>query len=100
VSSDELSLAVSYLDGVFPIRYETTAAIAQALTALIVHDLPPDYYDTYRERVRAVTLPDVLHAAERHLHPNAMQVVIVGDPAVVAEPLGEAGFGKVESVEE
>ena len=100
VSSDELSLAVSYLDGVFPIRYETTAAIAQALTALVVHDLPPDYYDTYRERVRAVTLPDVLHAAERHLHPNAMQVVIVGDPAVVAEPLGEAGFGEVETVEE
>jgi hypothetical protein len=47
-----------------------------------------------------VTLPDVLHAAERHLHPTAMQTVIVGDPAVVAEPLGEAGFGKVESVEE
>ena len=100
VSSDELSLAVSYLDGVFPIRYETTAAITQALTVLVAYDLPPDYYDTYRENVRAVTLPDVLHAAERHLHPDAMQVVVVGDPAVVREPLGEGGFGPVEVVEE
>ena len=31
ISEDELSLATSYLDGVFPIRYETTAAIAAAL---------------------------------------------------------------------
>jgi hypothetical protein len=42
----------------------------------------------------------VLHAADRHLHPNAMQVVVVGDPAVVREPLGEGGFGAVESVDE
>ena len=96
VSSDELSLAVSYLDGVFPIRYETTEAIAQALTTLVVHDLPPDFYDTYRENVRAVTLPDVLHAAERHLRPDAMQIVVIGDPSVVREPLGEGGFGPVD----
>lgn len=96
VSSDELSLAVSYLDGVFPIRYETTEAIAQALTTLVIHDLPPDFYDTYRENVRAVTLPDVLHAAERHLNPGALQIVVVGDPSVVKEPLAEGGFGPVD----
>ena len=100
VSSDELSLAVSYLDGVFPIRYETTEAIAQALTTLIVHELPPDFYDTYRGHVRAVTLPDVLHAAERHLLPGSMQIVVVGDPDVVRAPLGEGGFGPVEVVDE
>jgi zinc protease len=99
VASDELSLAVSYLDGVFPIRYETTAAIAQALTTLVAYDLPPDFYDTYRGHVRAVTLPDVLHAAERHLRPEAMQVVVVGDPAVVEEPLRDGGFGAVEVVD-
>lgn len=93
VSSDELSLAVSYLDGVFPIRYETTAAIAQALTTLIVHDLPPDFYDSYRDNVRAVTFPAVLHAADRHLHPDAIQIVVVGDP----EPLG--GLAEVEEVD-
>ncbi len=93
VSSDELSLAVSYLAGVFPIRYETTLAIAQALTTLVVHDLPPDFYDSYRDNVRAVTLPAVLHAADRHLHPDAIQIVVVGDP----EPLG--GLAEVEEVD-
>ena len=55
ISLDELSLATSYLDGVFPIRFETTSAIAAALSVLALHGLPEDYYDRYRERVRAVT---------------------------------------------
>src|SRR6185503_11550564 len=45
VAADELSLATSYLDGVFPIRFETTAAIAAALSVLVIHRLPEDYYD-------------------------------------------------------
>ena len=54
-ATSELTLATSYLDGVFPIRYETTAAIATALSNLVIHDLPENYYDDYRARVRAVT---------------------------------------------
>ncbi|MEJ7809274.1 MAG: pitrilysin family protein [Gemmatimonadaceae bacterium] len=93
VGSDELSLATSYLDGVFPIKYETTAAIAQALAAMVVYGLPDDYFDTYRANVRAVTITDVLTAAERHLHPDALQLVVVGDPAAVREPLERLAFG-------
>jgi zinc protease len=88
ISEDELTLATSYLDGVFPIRYETTAAIAAALANLVIHDLPDDYYDRYRERVRAVTTRGVLKAAQAHLHPDQLRIVVVGDPAVIAEPLG------------
>ena len=36
-ATDELTLATSYLDGVFPIRYETTGAIAGALASLVIH---------------------------------------------------------------
>jgi predicted Zn-dependent peptidase len=82
IKEDELSLATSYLGGVFPIRYETTDAIARALAALVTYDLPADYFDRYRENIRAVTIPDVLHAADRHLHPGMMQVVVVGEPGV------------------
>ena len=90
IGEDELTLATSYLDGVFPIRYETTAAIAAALANLVIHDLPEDYYDRYRERVRAVTTTGVLRAAQAHLHPDELRIVIVGDPEVITTPLGEA----------
>jgi zinc protease len=84
ISQDELTLATSYLDGVFPIRYETTAAIASALANMVIHGLSEDYYDEYRARVRAVTTEGVLHAAQRHLHPDQLRIVVVGDPTVVA----------------
>ena len=88
IGEEELTLATSYLDGVFPIRYETTAAIAAALANLVIHALPDDYYDRYRERVCAVTTGGVLRAAQAHLHPDQVRIVVVGDPAVIAAPLG------------
>lgn len=93
VSPDELSLATSYLDGVFPIRFETTSAIAAALAVLVIHGLPEDYYDRYRERVRAMTAEQILEAAQRHLHPESLQMLIVGDPATVRGPLEAMQFG-------
>ena len=96
IKEDELTLATSYLDGVFPIRFETTAAIAGALTTLVVYDLPDDWYDEYRERVRSVTTGDVLIAAERHLHPEALQMCVVGNAAAVRSGLEASGFGPVQ----
>jgi zinc protease len=95
VTAAELSLATSYLDGVFPIRYETTDAIAAAIANLVVHGLGDDWLDRYRERVRAVTIEGVLHAAQAHLHPESLQVVVVGDPAVVRGPVEALGLGDV-----
>lgn len=89
IGEDELTLATSYLDGVFPIRYETTGAIAGALASLIIHGLPEDYYDRYRDHVRSVTTADVLRAAKEHLHPDRLRVIVVGDPAVISAPLSD-----------
>ena len=89
IRDDELTLATSYLDGVFPIRYETTGAIAGALASLIIHGLPEDYYDRYREHVRGVTTASVLRAAQAHLHPDRLRVLVVGDPAMVTAPLSD-----------
>ena len=93
ISLEELSLATSYLDGVFPIRYETTAAIAGALANLHLYDLPDDYFDTYRARIRAVSAADVLESAAKDLDPERLQLVVVGDPATVRAPLERLEFG-------
>lgn len=95
VTPSELSLATSYLDGVFPIRYETTTAIALALANLIIHGLSADYYDSYRANVRAVSRDTVRAAAREHIHPERLQLVVVGDPTAVRGPLKELGFGPV-----
>jgi zinc protease len=95
VPADELSLATDYLEGVFPIRYETTSAIASALANIVIFDLREDFYDTYRDNIRAVTPSDVLVAAQTHIHPEKLLGVVVGDPAIVTKPLESLGLGPV-----
>jgi predicted Zn-dependent peptidase len=95
VTEDELSLATSYLDGVFPIRYESTSAIANALASVVSYGLPDDYFDRYRSNIRAVTADDVLRVARAHVRPGEFQIVTVGDPAVVREPLERLALGPV-----
>ena len=97
VSEAELSLATSYLDGVFPIRFETTTAIANALSNLVAFGLPNDYYDRYRENIRAVTAGRVLEAARTQVRPEQLQIVIVGDPSLVRAPLEQLGLGTVRA---
>lgn len=92
-SADELSLSTSYLDGVFPIRFETTDAIAGALAALRTLRLPDDYFDTYRERIRAVTAESVLRSARSHLHVDRLQVLALGDRAQIESTLGALELG-------
>ena len=92
VSTDELSLATSYLDGVFPIRFETTASIADALVTLTTFSLPDDFHDEYRERIRAVTTADVLRVAKKHLAPDQLQMLVVGDESLLEKQLEELKF--------
>jgi zinc protease len=95
VSADELSLATAYLDGVFPIRYETTNAVAQAIAIAQVYGLGDDYYSKYRERIRAITPDDVLRAAQEFLHPEKLLVLAVGDAAAIRAPMEALGAGEL-----
>ncbi len=100
VTESELSLATNYLDGVFPIRYETTSAIATALANLVIYGLRDDYYDRYRANIRAQTASDILRAARAHLHPDRLQLVVVGDPERVRIPLEQLGVGPVTTYDD
>lgn len=92
---DELSLATSYLDGVFPIRFETTEAIAGALASLQIFGLPDDYYDTYRDNIRVVQAEEVRRVAQAHLDPERLQIVAVGDPDMAGKQLESLALGPV-----
>jgi zinc protease len=93
VDAVELSLVTSYMEGLFPIRFETTESIAAALVNLTTFGLPDAYHDTYRDRVRATTTDDVHAAATKHLHPGELQMLIVGDVTQIRSQIEELGFG-------
>lgn len=96
-SQSEVELATEYLAGVFPIRYETTSAVAGALAAAKLFALPEDWFSSYRARIRAITPADVHAAARTHLDPARLLALAVGDASVIAEPLRGLGIGALET---
>jgi zinc protease len=99
IEEEELTLATSYLEGVFPIRYETTAAIAGALANMVTFGLPEDYFDTYRRKIAAVTTQDVLEAAKKYVKPEELQVVVVGNPDLVRKEVEDIAIGSFSTRE-
>lgn len=95
VREDELTEARDYLVGVFPLRFESASQVASALGGLIVFELPDDELDRYRPQVAAVSPADVLAAATRHIRPDELVVVVVGDAAKIEQALLAANLGEL-----
>jgi zinc protease len=93
VEPQELEETLSYMIGVYPYTLQTVGDVAKRLEILAVYGLPDDYYDTYLERLAAVTREDLLKGAREHLHPDRIAVVAVG-PADELVPQLE-GIGEV-----
>ena len=94
IGEEELAKLISYNVGRFGLSLETSGAVLSSLVDLDVHELPANSLDTYRSRVRAVTLNDVARAADLRLHPDRAAIVVLG-PAEALVPLLES-LGEVE----
>ena len=87
----ELSEATSYVSGVFAIQSETAGAVADRVLTSALNNLPDDYWQTYRERVRKVTAADVSRAVEQHVVPDQLSIVAVGNASGFAKSLEALG---------
>ena len=85
VTAEELKNAKAYLAGVFPIRIETQDGLIDQLVSIRMYDLPPDYLETYREAVNAVTAEDIQRVAQAHVTPDSAAIVIVGDAQAISD---------------
>jgi zinc protease len=91
VTPAELAEATSYLSGVVAIQSETADAVAGRVLTSALHGLPDDYWQTYRDRVRKVTAADVSAAVERHVAPDQLAMVAVGNASGFAKMLRSLG---------
>lgn len=93
VEDAELAEIQNYLTGVFSLAVATQSGLRGQLATVYLNELPEDYLETYRERVRAVTKEQVLDAARKWFDsPNSL-IVVVGDREQVGEQA--ALFGEV-----
>lgn len=80
ITADELEKAKRYLTGSFPLRFDSDAKIASYLVFLQETGLGSDYLERRNGLVEAVTLEDVKRVAARLLHPEALSIVVAGQP--------------------
>lgn len=83
----ELEAAKGSLTGSFPLSIESADQVAGAVANARLYGLAPDYVQTYRVRIGAVTAPQVQATAHATIRPGAAAIVIVGDGSKIYERL-------------
>jgi zinc protease len=92
VPDPELADAQNYLSGVFSMGLATQDGLLSQLSTVALNELPDDYLETYRAKVRAITPDELLATARKYLDSANMQIVVVGDRSQIesqAAPFGE-----------
>jgi zinc protease len=96
VTMEELSLGKDSLVRSMPGRFETTAQAAASFANLFIYDLGLDYYSKYIERIGNIDSAAVQAAARKHLVPEKMLVVAVGDRQKIEADLARLNLGTAE----
>jgi predicted Zn-dependent peptidase len=100
VTKDELAIAKGYLEGVYRLQFETPTGIAGGIANQVVYGLGDDYWNTYEDSVRALTLDDVNKVASERIHPDRLAIAVVGDSEKLARPLKDADFGPLSVIKD
>lgn len=79
--------------------WETSSAVRNSIGALLRFGLPDTYYDTYADKVAALTVADLQAAAKQVIHPDNLVWVIVGDLEKIEAGVRELGFGPVHKID-
>jgi zinc protease len=95
VDPNELSRAQGYVALGLPRYFETTSDIAVHLREQLLYGLPADYWETYVDRILAITADDVRQAAARHLQPDSCVIAVVADAERVQRALEDTGLGDI-----
>jgi len=91
-TEDEVETSVDQIANGYVFNFETAAQVVSRRMSFMAQDLPDDWLERYLEGIQAVTRQAVRSVFRRHLHPEAMTILVVGDPdRMDMEGLGALG---------
>ena len=79
--------------------WETSGKVTHSIAEILRFGLPENYFQTYPEKVLALTLPDLTKAAQTVVHPDQLVWVIVGDLSKIEAGIRELGLGEIRLVD-
>ena len=90
VDAELLKNAKAKYVGNFIRRIENPQVGAKYAVDIKLNDLPKDFYETYLEKINAVSAADVKRVANRYFnYPNGTRIIVVGKGSDVADNLTE-----------
>jgi zinc protease len=91
ITADELAMAQNNLTLALPGEWETGDAIQGSLSDIAFYGLPDDYFATYADKVRGMTVNDVNKAAGLVVRNDALTWIVVGDREKIEPGLKSLG---------
>lgn len=79
VTQDELDTIKNQAIEAFPRIFASASAIADTFAADEYTKRDPLFWETYRDRVKAITIEDIQRVAQKHLIPEKMVILVVGN---------------------
>jgi zinc protease len=92
-TQDELLKVQNNLTLQLPGRWETIDAVIGSIANIVNYGLPDDYFETYPQKVKDLTLADIADVAKRTLRPESLVWVIVGDRKKIEAGVRSLGYG-------
>lgn len=99
IPEDEVARARSYLASGFPRAFQSVAGIAARLSDMVLHDLPPQYFNEYTGRVLSVTHADVERVARAYIDPDNLSIFLVGDRRIIEPQVRALELGEIRTLE-
>jgi hypothetical protein len=87
ITGEELENAKAEYTGSFVMALEKPETIAKYALNIETENLPGDFYNTYLERLNAVSVAQVQKAAEKYIKPGNARIVIAGKGSEVIPAL-------------
>jgi zinc protease len=96
VSKQELDNAKRALVGRFALSLDAPGALVNNIVTQKLYALPADYWDTYPQKVEAITTDEIQRVARQYYDTARLQIVAVGEGGEVRRALEK--YGTVETV--
>jgi predicted Zn-dependent peptidase len=92
VDAEMLENAKSKFAGDFVLRLEQPSTIANYALNIKTNDLSDDFYETFLEKINAVTADDIQRVANKYYQTDNMRIVVAGKASEIAENLEKVEF--------
>jgi len=99
ISEEELKDEQSNTTLGLPGSFETVQQLSGAYGNILEYGLPEDYYDTFTQKVLALTPENANQVSKKYILPDHLLWVVVGDMGKVESGIRELNLGEVHKID-